>query len=176
MLHDDIKNYGGLMVLEIGGEPLRYRHGYPNQLWIGGVNASSYRKEIREITAVTQDEVVDLHGDATPFLETPDVFIGFPNVAIAQLAEGQIIPVGQPHVFEGFAHAIGHNIKSIELSFDQGATWINNPIEDDDTARWVWWNYEWTPQTPGAYTIHARTTTEEGAVSAFPIEIMFNVK
>lgn len=170
-----IEENGGYLVLEIGGEPLRYKLGYPVMSWIGGTSATYHRMEVREITLSTADAEPGfnvgnrlMHGD--------EPWVNVPNVAIAELAEGQIIPAGEPHTFEGYAFAIANTIKTIELSFDQGATWVSFDIEEDDKTRWVWWNYEWTPPAPGAYTISVRGTTDTGEVSAFPVEIMFNAQ
>ena len=171
-----IEKHGGYLVLEFGGEPIGYDHGYPAVAWIGGINASMYNRDIREITVSTEESISAEYSAGTRLKYGDNPYINVPTAAIAELAEGQIIPVGEPHVFEGYAHGVGKTIKTIELSFDQGATWVVNEVEDDDLTRWVWWNYEWTPQAPGSYTIMIRATTDDGYVSEFPFEVMFNAQ
>lgn len=171
-----IKENGGYLALEIGGEPLEYEHGYPVEAWIGGINASYNTKEVREITVVTKEEEPTTYTAGNRYRYEDRPYINVPNIGIAQLAEGQIIPVGEPHVFEGYAFGLDSDIAAIEISFDKGATWISYDIEGDDKTRWVWWNYEWTPPAEGAYTISVRATSSAGSTSAFPVEIMFNAQ
>ena len=92
------------------------------------------------------------------------------------LAEGQILSVGEPFVFEGYANSVGNAITKVELSFDKGQTWVSNDIENADLTRWVWWNYEWTPTETGSYTIAVRATDSAGTVETNSYEIMFNVQ
>jgi len=154
---------GAYIVLEIGGEPLPYALGYPTVLYLPTNSSGWYLREVSEVTAVTREET------AAPL---PPAIAG----AIAELAEGQIIPVGEPHTFEGYVHNLRGNVETIELSFDQGATWLSYPIENADPAQWVWWNYEWTPTVPGAYTITLRATGTGDVTTTTLPEIMFNVK
>lgn len=162
-----IRENGMYVVLEIGGETIPYGLGYPTQLYYPDC-AGTCIKEVSQITVVSREK--------TDNGELNAEFATYTNAAIANLAEGQILPVNEPHVFEGYAHQLAGNIVSIELSFDQGATWLNFPIENEDNSRWIWWNYEWTPTEPGAYTIALRATGIDGQVTRLPIEIMFNVK
>lgn len=163
------KEYGGYIVLSIGGEPLRWGQGYPVQLWLGGCLAPNYRREVRELTVSTMDP------EPTIKSKLDDLGGSMIDAGIS-LAEGQILSVGEPFVFEGYANSVGNAITKVELSFDKGQTWVSNDIENADLTRWVWWNYEWTPTETGSYTIAVRATDSAGTVETNSYEIMFNVQ
>lgn len=168
---EDIENYGLYIALEIGGEPIPYKLGYPTQLYYGGGAAGLDIREVSEITVITHDFSIVEEDPYGGYYDVDRLSAG-----VAYLAEGQILPVGEEHVFEGYAHSTTTNVAAIELSFDQGATWLSFPIENADVTRWVWWNYKWTPTVPGAYTIAARMVGTDGLVMEQYNEIMFNVK
>ena len=166
---DLANDYGAYLVLSIGGEPIQWGHGYPTVMWVGGIPAPDYRREVRKITVTTEE--------VAPTIETKLAgYNGCFMDAGISLAEGQILPVGEPFTFEGYANSIGHAITKLELSFDKGETWVGTDIENADPTRWVWWSYEWTPAKTGSYTIAVRATDSTGAVEVNDYEIMFNVQ
>ena len=172
---DWMNQYGVYLVLQVDGETLSYEGGYPAQLWAAGASANMYGKEIRELKVTSGDTLNPNYGLKFKW-DDKKAYIGRPNVGIAELSEGEIIPAGQTHTFEGYAFATSATIDAMEFSFDQGATWKSFPVEDNDLTRWTWWNFDWTPPAPGAYTISARAIDGEGEVTEYPVEIMFNVQ
>ncbi|MFD2046480.1 hypothetical protein ACFSTA_19250 [Ornithinibacillus salinisoli] len=66
-------------------------------------------------------------------------------------------------------------IKKVEISFDNGSTWL--PCQLMTTPhkyRWVKWRYEWSQVKKGEYTILSRATDTKGRVQ--PFEPMWNRK
>lgn len=169
-----IKQYGGMVVLSIGGEPLDYGQGYPAQFWIAGSNSAGNEKELREIVASSEEFSWDY--DVCGLNIYDNLYKDRPNVGIWNLYEGQIFKAGEMIHFSGYAKCPNAHITSFEVSFDQGATWKTYSIEGDDLTKWVCWNLDWMPPAEGAYTITVRGTTDDGWVSAYPVEKLFNVQ
>lgn len=170
-----LKEHGAYIVLEIGGEPLNYKQGYPAQLWAGGVDASSLTKEIREIKASADPYVADYESHYSNVYDNGN-FMNRPNAGIWDLYEGQIFPAGEPITFSGYAHCNKADITTIEVSFDLGKTWNAYPVEGDDLTKWVCWEFTWMPPATGAYTIDVRASSSDGYVSAYPVSKLFNVQ
>lgn len=116
------------------------------------------------------DPAEDNIGENTPYYNKP-------NAGIMNFHEGQIIEAGQPYTFEGYAWGNGEQITSVEFSLDRGETWVTMDTSDTDKSAWVHWNFTWTPpETPGAYVLTVRATTENGYVSRVPDQVMFNAQ
>lgn len=99
-----------------------------------------------------------------------------PNAGITKLHEGQIIQAGEPYTFEGYAFGFEYNIETIQLSFDQGATWTDFDVSDTDLNKWVYWRYTWTPKAVGSYTIAMRAVDSRGKVTPEAVEFLFNAQ
>ena len=67
-------------------------------------------------------------------------------------------------------------MKTIEFSMDGGETWTAYEVGDVDTAKWVWWNFTFTPEKEGAYVLSVRGTTVDGDVSYRAHEVLVNAK
>lgn len=164
----DLDTNGAWIVFAINGKTLSYEDGYPCVLIIGGVSAHTCKKRPIEIRVATDDpETVD-------YLECFDLVS--PNAGITKLHEGQIIPAGEPYTFEGYAFGFEYNIETIQLSFDQGATWTDFDVSDTDLNKWVYWRYTWAPEAVGGYTIAMRAIDSRGKVTPEAVEFLFNAQ
>ncbi len=67
-------------------------------------------------------------------------------------------------------------MKTIEFSMDNGETWTSYDVGDVDTAKWIWWNFTFTPEQEGAYVLSVRGTTVDGDVSYKAHEVLVNAK
>lgn len=95
-----------------------------------------------------------------------------PNVGITGLKEGQVVQTGEPLVVEGYADSFGLETIGLEVSLDRGATWKRFDIIDTAIERLITWEFEFTPETDGAYYIGVRAVNEEGTVTVDPVEKM----
>ncbi|MEO7000943.1 MAG: molybdopterin-dependent oxidoreductase [Ktedonobacterales bacterium] len=68
-----------------------------------------------------------------------------------------------PQTVHGLAFAGIRGIKRVEVSADDGQTWstatLKTPLSDQT---WVYWTWQWTPTTPGAYMLVVRATDGTG--------------
>lgn len=178
---------GAWLLYEINGHPLKWKDGGPVRTFYPGSAADSSCRFVDEIVVGDEDpnnkEGFAIKG--TPYTEdawrgklegSDDVFANKPNVGICNIHEGQIIPVNQPFVFEGYADAFDEKIVAVEFSMDRGKTWTSFDTSDSDVTKLVYWKFTYTPDTPGANVLQVRAVSESGLVSAYPDEIMINAK
>jgi len=74
-----------------------------------------------------------------------------------------VVPSGKPCLVEGLAFDGGIEIKKVELSMDNGATWIESKL-DPEISKYSWrrWRYNWTPSASGTYHLKVKATNAAG--------------
>lgn len=171
---DRITNDNVILGWEIGGEPIAYSTGFPVTVFTPGA-ALDFEKQVVDIEFSTEPgEVDEAHPHGAHDLDGNNYI--YPNVGICFFREGQIIPAGQPYTFQGYAAAINSGVTDIQISMDQGKTWQTFETPNNDFKKWTWWEYTWTPEKPGWYTITVRATADDGTVSYYPAEMMVTVE
>lgn len=169
-----LERFPAYVAYQFEGEPLTYEEGYPNVLWIMDGFAGAIVKATTEIKVISGDEIPE------PYLPGCYKFDGHldntPSVGICQLVEGQVLPAGEPHTFEGYAHAYQLGIANVEFSMDGGETWTTFDTMESTDGKWVYWYFTWTPPAEGAYVLSVRTTSKTGMMSYTANEKMFIVK
>lgn len=177
------------LVYKIGGEDLTWSTGFPCTNWTEGVDAQIFSKQINhyQVTDADLDYGANIPcgwivggtsmshgGDASA---SDDVqFTNKPNTAILHLPDGLIIKTGEAYTFEGVADAYDEAITAIEISLDNGNTWVTYDLGQTDPNKWTYWYFTWTPEVEGSYTISARAVTETGRTQSEWQTIMFNAK
>ena len=172
---ENMEECGAYLVYQVDGNPIPYKFGYPVQLWTGGMAANSFIKNVAEI------EVADtpVEGEWVYkgwVMEDGEHYYNKPNVGISAVKEGQIIEVGEPFVFEGYAAAFDLDVTAIEISLDRGANWTSFDTTGADRTQWIWWNYTFTPDAEGAYVFTIRAVGSDGSKSDEPVEVMVVAK
>lgn len=178
------------LVYKIGGEYLGWSTGFPCMNWTEAVDAQIDSKQINhyQVTDADLDYAANIPcgwivgatsmsngGDASS--ASADVqFTNKPNTALLHLPDGLIVKAGQPYTFEGVSDAYDEAIVAIEISLDNGATWVSFDLGETDPCKWTYWTFTWTPPLEGAYTISARAVTETGRTQSEWQTIMFNAK
>ena len=177
------------LVYKIGGEYLGWNTGFPCMNWTEGVDAQIDSKQINhyEVTDADLDYGANIPcgwivgatsmsngGDASGTSDV--VFTNKPNTAILHLPEGLCIKTGEAYTFEGVCDAYDEAITAIEISLDNGKTWVTYDLGMTDPNKWTYWYFTWTPEHEGAYTISARAVTETGRTQTEWQTIMFNAK
>ncbi|MDO4549299.1 MAG: molybdopterin-dependent oxidoreductase, partial [Clostridia bacterium] len=159
-----------LLGYEIDGQRLRVQDGFPVMLCSGGLHAGNFKKQVWTLT-VSKDQAEMDHADTSA---TANGLVM--NQGVFYTQEGQIIPLGEPYTFEGYAFGYGHEIASMEFSLDGGVTWASFATDGTSDQQWVYWYYTFTPQEPGAYVLYVRTISTDGLESIKPTTIMVNAK
>lgn len=183
---DNIASEGGWLVYKVNGEPLSYLDGYPCRVWFPDHSFPMSVRWVNEIVIGNDDlhwnegfGIAGVFGGAGSWIgddESSAEFANKPNVAICNTYEGQIVPVGTPYKFEGYADAINEQVTAVEFSMDGGATWTRFDTSDSDKKKWVYWTFEYTPEEAGAYVLNVRAVSGDGRVSYRPDRIMINAK
>ena len=99
-----------------------------------------------------------------------------PNCAVCNIHEGQAVTAGEPFTFEGYADGFDEPIAALEFSMDGGDTWTTYESPGADRNVWVWWNFSFTPEAPGAYVLQVRAVTDEGRIVPTVDEVMVVAK
>jgi len=171
---DHLKNHKAYLAYEFNGKRLSTVHGYPVQIWIEGMGAQAFVKQLSEIR-VSKEPIEGMHLYRGWEKENGG-FFNKPNMAIFYTKAGQVIPAGKPFTFEGYADAFDEAITSIEISMDRCKTWTKHATPGATPDRWLYWYYTFTPPERGAYVICMRAITEKGLVSDMPVMLMVNAR
>jgi len=155
---DELLERGAVVASKVNGEDIAASMGAFNQLWVPGLPAKYYVRDIVGIDFTCEDEPPVLEAfedDGHDYTNRPNISIRAPYTAV----------VGRPLRLEGYAHDYDRAIQAVQLSFDQGDTWTTFPMGDATPERWVWWHFDFTPETPGPYQVRARAINEDGKIS-----------
>ena len=163
------------LVYKMGGEYLDGSQGYPVINWYEAVDAQSNIKQIVGYT-VTDEDIDYASRIPCGWVNEDGSLLNRPNATILGVPDGLLIETGKPFTFEGYADAYNEKITTIEFSMDQGKTWTAYELGDTDVTKWVYWYFEWTPETDGSYVLTVRATTETGLVSTTYHQVMVTAK
>ncbi|HEY7060910.1 MAG TPA: molybdopterin-dependent oxidoreductase [Chloroflexota bacterium] len=150
-----------LLVYEMNGEPLAPKHGYPVRLLVPGIYGMKNVKWVRKIEVTERD--------FKGFWQQR----GWSDEAVVKTMS-RIDTLGglttanvEPLVLGGVAFAGDRGIIRVEYSVDGGQTWQDAPLQPPlGPLTWVLWTADWTPPTPGQYTIKVRATDGRGVGQA----------
>jgi sulfite oxidase len=160
-----------LLAWQMNGRALPAVHGAPVRVVVPGYIGARSVKWLDRVTA-------SLHPSKNYFQETayrllpahgtPGPGIGISlgpvalNSAILAPADGTTIPVGPTDV-HGYAYASDRGIARVDVSLDDGATWIEAAL-DDQAGPWTWCLWRTTlPLPEGIARISARAWDTAGA-------------
>ena len=116
---DFLLERGAIVANRVNGEDIMSVMGATNQLWVPGLPAKYFVRDIREIR-FTNEEVPPVIG---PFVDDGHDYTNRPNVAAKAEYVGR---VGEPMEFTGWAHDFDKRIIAVEFSLDNGAHWLRS--------------------------------------------------
>ena len=155
---DFLLERGAIVANRVNGEDIMSVMGATNQLWVPGLPAKYFVRDIREIR-FTNEEVPPVIG---PFVDDGHDYTNRPNVAAKAEYVGR---VGEPMEFNGWAHDFDKRIIAVEFSLDNGANWTTYDVSDSTDDLWVHWTFAYTPERPGFYRLLVRSVNDAGAAS-----------
>lgn len=167
---DFLTERNAVIVNSVNGEPIQEVMGAQNQLWIPGVPAKYYIRDIVDVYFFHCDNPPVLDFDS--FKDDGHDYTNRPNVAIRAPYVGT---VGVPMTFEGWAHDFDKRIVAIMLSLDQGQNWTEFALEGTVAEKVVTWSIEWTPEQAGRHQLMARAVNEDGRISPLAAQHGFEV-
>ena len=146
--------------LYMNGEPLTRKYGFPLRIvhpGFYGVRQPGWIVEMEVMTSVEADYWARLgwHTDSAMALDSK---IFFPS-NYHQMDLGESVRIG--------GAAFGkRRVASVEITIDEGETWI--PADKyKRTAQehvWIFWEVTITPKSPGTITLYSRAIAEDGTV------------
>jgi len=156
----EAQNPDTLLVYEINGKPLPAKHGFPLRLLVPGHFGMKNPKWIKKIEAVDHNVL--------GYWERS----GWSQEAVVKPMSKFTVPgghmtykVGDDVGFGGVAYSGDRGIKTVEISTDNGATWMPAQIKAPlGKYTWVLWATLWKPTAPGEYAVRVRATDGRGAV------------
>ncbi len=147
-------------VLTMNGEPLPPNHGAPLRFVLPGyygVKHPGWVTTVEVVDAIPLD-YWDIYGwDCSPPMDVDSRFF-FP-------ATGAPLPAGEPFEVGGAAWSAGR-IAAVEVSPDDGQTWVDAAIVEqiDADGVWVFWSAQLTIDEIGTADLRARATDGWGNV------------
>jgi len=155
-----------ILAYQMNDQALPIQHGYPLRLIVPGWFGMTSVKWLERI------EVIDHHYNGYQMKSYTYVRKNKPILPVTYMQVKSLIsPPGYPmfnnrmnryiepgiHTLDGKAWS-GAEITNVEISFDDGQTWLNTILESPFSKyAWQTWKYEWNA-TPGEYIICTRAT------------------
>jgi DMSO/TMAO reductase YedYZ molybdopterin-dependent catalytic subunit len=164
-----------LLAYEMNGQPLPPQHGFPLRLVVPGWYGMTNVKWLARIDLLDAPHGGYQNAQAYRLRQTEDED-GEPVTRM--LPRSLVVPPGIPefatrdrrtrpghHIVEGRAWSGHGRIARVEVSIDDGATWADARLDDEDLGPHAWrgWRFDWEA-TPGVHTLLSRAHDEAGNV------------
>lgn len=166
-LRDDV-----LIATGMNGEPLDAEHGFPARLVVPGFYGTNSTKWLTRLTLADQraespfttrwynDPVLDASGNDTG--KTTPVWSIAPESVLVSPAPDDVVSASKDNDIWGWAWADG-GVASVDVSFDDGASWISANVDPADGRQWQRFSLSWRPPHEGAFTLTSRARSKSGA-------------
>jgi DMSO/TMAO reductase YedYZ molybdopterin-dependent catalytic subunit len=155
-----------MVAVEMNGEPLPLRHGFPARVVVPGLFGE------KNVKWVTRIAVIDYDGKGFyeqqgwgPNFQVPtrsDIF----SPRWRRTRQDNFVepfPRNQVAMIRGRAFAGSRGIQSVEFSADDGETW--RPVEIDypgTNLTWTFWTAQWIPSQTGEFVLVSRAVDGTG--------------
>jgi sulfite oxidase len=166
----------GILAFAMNGEPLPVVHGAPLRLVVPGWAGDHWMKWLVRLSPQAESQ-------KGFYMETAyryPLAVGAPGVAFKPEEMSPVTELfvksnittapkkakaGHAYEIRGFAFSGSPDIAKVEISDDDGATWIETSLDPrHDPYAWRLWSHRWTPSRAGAARICARATDSRGNV------------
>jgi len=171
-----------LLAYEYNGRPLTRRHGFPYRLIVPHWYAMASVKWVRSMIVTASPfqgpfQQVDYQyypNKANDQGKHPVTILNV-NSSILRPLDRSVMRKGRIFI-QGIAWTGLGEIDQVELSFDNGNTWVEAKIGRDSMQprAWAYWSYEWDVRRTGEYSIHSRAKDTFGRVQ--PMQAYWNRK
>lgn len=166
-----------MIAYEMNGQPIPMLNGYPLKLVVPGWYASYWVGALNKINVLTDtfhglwmDKSYRVPKDGT-FNERPDdlakATVPITNINLHSIfvspEPGETVAANKQCPIEGLAFNDGTGIKKVELSFDDGKTWVETKL-NPELGKYAWrrWKYDWVPKETGINHIRVKATDNNG--------------
>ena len=166
-LKDVLDNEDILIAYEMNGEPIPIEHGAPLRLIVPNWYGMASVKWLNKITALTEsfEGYFQTYKYVMKGLESEEERpVREMKVKSAFSVENQRNAISSGIVsISGFAWSGEGNIDKVEVSVDEGKTWLTASVQEPISEySWQQWNIEWIPSGIGKYKLLSRATDTKG--------------
>jgi hypothetical protein len=168
---DFLLERNAIIASRVNGAPLEESFGSANQLWIPGLPARYYMRDIVAIDFVYREQP-PAPPDPSDFVSDGHDYVNRPNVSVAAPFTGT---VGEPMTFTGWASDYDKAITAVRYSLDGGEHWTTYDTQGTTPERWVSWSFTWKPPQAGHYSLRVQSVNEDGRVSPLPAVHDFDI-
>ena len=166
-----LKEGNVLVAYELNGEPLKQKNGFPARLVIPGFYGTNCvkwlcRLELSEIRSTNFNTTKlysqpDFDADPTGGTTSPVWAVAPESIIVAPKPESRIATNGT--AIWGWAWS-NCAVRSVEISTDGGADWIEALLEDPNGLSWQRFSHIWLPSRAGSFDLRCRATDANGRV------------
>ncbi len=162
--------------------PLSYQHGFPFRLIVPGWYAMASVKWLQSITVSKQSFKGPFQTDDYMYYPYKDSDEGKKPVTYMNVNSSIFYPLNRSiikkgsHLIQGIAWSGLGKIVEVEISFDEGETWITTELTqlNDSTYSWTSWKFKWHATNPGEYILLSRAKDSHNRIQ--PMEARWNRK
>jgi DMSO/TMAO reductase YedYZ molybdopterin-dependent catalytic subunit len=176
-----------LVAYEMNGGPLPRWNGFPARIIVPGWTATYWMKHVTRIEAVTRAydgfwmtsayriplgrfPMVARFASQETTVSTPVTEIVV-NALMTSHADGAAVPAGRSLTIAGIAWDAGYGIDAVDVSTDDGRTWIAATLDDGsrgDSGRFAFCPFSHTFKAPagGVFRVMARASNRIGQTQA----------
>jgi len=169
---------GEIMVAyELNGEPIPMLNGYPLKLvvpgwyatyWVGALNNINVLSDtfhgfwMDKAYQVAKNPALNESPDSLSKITVPLTNINLHSIFV-EPEVGDPVAANKPCLVEGLAFNDGTPIQKVEISFDNGKTWVETKL-NPELGKYSWrrWKYDWVPKAAGNYRLCVKATDEHG--------------
>lgn len=165
-----------MIAYEMNGQPIPMLNGYPLKLVVPGWYATYWVGSLANINVLADtfkgfwmntayrvpSTGVNESPDSLAKATVPITRINMHSIFVEPEAKDPV-SVNKQCLVEGLAFDDGTGIKKVELSLDDGKTWVETKL-NPDLGKYSWrrWKYDWTPVTTGTYHLCVRASDVNG--------------
>ncbi len=160
-----------LVALEMNGQPLTPAHGHPARVIVPGWYGMAHVKWLTRIRVVNKAFqgfymskryfTARRHPNTGEHILTPVSRMGIKS-QIHYPKEGQVLNPGSC-VIKGAAWAGCRPVERVEISIDEGSTWIRARLAKEHApCAWVHWSHRWEPPSTGGFAVQVRAFDDRG--------------
>lgn len=151
-----------ILAYEMNGQPLPTSHGYPLRGVIPGLYGMMSAKWVTRVSVVgsVYQGYWQTRGWTNDGTVHTSAFLLIPEGGQSSLSAN-----GGSVLLAGYAFAGDRGISKVELSFDNGTTWMQAQLKQPvSNLAWTLWAYDWRPESTGSYPLLVRATDATGQV------------
>jgi len=148
------------LALRMNGDPLPAAHGFPARVILPDLYGMKQPRWLKQIALQPEAQT-------TSFWEKRGWAGEVPVKTMSRLDPRGELPAGKPLALTGVAFAGRRGIRKVEVSFDDGASWVACELLTPLRAGvWSLWRYEWRDPTAGRVALQVRATDGTGQTQA----------